>query len=78
MGPSNTHNSLGAFLAHTYTDLELKNESVGYSLWSGRVGENRFAVHCLAEWSLEREQRASEMRKTVGNVSECATRGQSE
>ena len=57
MGPSNTHNSLGAFLAHTYTDLELKNESVGYSLWSGRVGENRFAVHCLAEWSLEREQR---------------------
>ena len=57
MGPSNTHNSLGAFLAHTYTDLELKSESVGYSLWSGRVGENRFAVHCLAEWSLEREQR---------------------
>ena len=57
MGPSNTHNSLGAFLANTYTDLELKSESVGYSLWSGRVGTDRFAVHCLAEWSLEREQR---------------------
>jgi signal transduction histidine kinase/tetratricopeptide (TPR) repeat protein len=50
--PSTCQTDLSAYLTVRFQDLKLRHEEVGYTLWSGRLEDQKVAIHCVPEWSI--------------------------